>query len=240
MVEYPFLPYSPHRLSPEEMQHRAESFYRLLSQRRSVRHFAAEWVPRPLIAQAIATASTAPSGANRQPWTFVAISDGETKRRIRLAAEAEERISYEKGRMPREWREAVAHLKTDWHKPFLETAPWLVVVFEQTYGVDAQQQAFKNYYVKESVGIACGLFIAALHNMGLATLPHTPSPLSFLTTILARPANEKPFVLFPIGFPAADAEVPDQTRKALDQVAVWVEPPSARPPRGSNAPEVPQ
>ena len=123
--------------------------------------------------------------------------------------------------MPAEWREAIAHFKTDWHKPYLETVPWLVVAFEQTYGLDAQGARTKNYYVKESVGMACGLFIAALHNMGLATLTHTPSPMRFLSQILSRPSNEKPFVLFPIGYPAADAQVPDQPRKSLDEVSVW-------------------
>jgi nitroreductase len=205
------------------MSTRAQGFFQLMSQRRSVRHFSSDPVPRHLIEIAIATASTAPSGAHRQPWSFVAVSDTDTKRRIREAAEAEERISYEGGRMPLAWREALAPIGTDWHKPFLEIVPWIVVVFEHVHGVAPDGQASKNYYVKESVGIACGLFIAALHNMGLATLTHTPSPMAFLSEILQRPNHEKPYVLFPIGFPADEAVVPDLHRKTLNEVAVWKE-----------------
>jgi nitroreductase len=183
-------------------------------------------VPRDLIETAIATASTAPSGANRQPWQFVAIGDPDIKRRIRIAAEAEERLSYESGRMPPEWLAALAPLGTDWHKPFLEIVPWIVVVFEQTYGTGADGKRLKNYYVRESVGIACGIFVAALHNMGLATLTHTPSPMGFLSQILDRPPNEKPLVLFPIGYPAHNAQVPDQPRKTPDAVSVWIDKPA--------------
>jgi nitroreductase len=181
-------------------------------------------VPRECIELAIATASTAPSGAHRQPWRFVAVSDPAIKRRIRRAAEAEERRFYEGGRAPAEWLEALAPLGTGWRKPYLETAPWLVVVFEELHGVTASGQRRKNYYVKESVGIACGLFIAAVHYLGLATLPHTPSPMGFLGQILGRPANEKAYVLFPVGYPARDAQVPDLRRKAMEEVAVWFEP----------------
>ena len=203
------------------MLRRATKLYQLMSQRRSVRQFSSEAVSRKLIELAIATASTAPSGAHRQPWRFVAVSDSEIKRRIRAAAEAEERQSYEGGRMPPEWLEALAPLGTDWHKPYLETVPWIVVVFEEIYGRKADGGRRKNYYVKESVGIACGLFVVALHNMGLATLTHTPSPMGFLSEILGRPENEKPYVLFPIGYPADDATVPDLRRKSLDEVANW-------------------
>ncbi|RMH21564.1 MAG: nitroreductase family protein [Acidobacteria bacterium] len=226
MRRHPFIPYRPERLSLEESARRADAFYALMNARRSVRHFAPDPVPRRLIERAIETASTAPSGAHRQPWRFVAVSEPEIKRRIRVAAEAEEYKSYEGGRMPPEWLEALKPLGTDWRKPFLETVPWLVVVFEELYGIDASGGKRKNYYVQQSVGIACGLFIAALHHMGLATLTHTPSPMGFLRRILGRPKNERPFILFPIGYPAADAEVPDLRRKSLDEVAIW----DPRPP----------
>ena len=218
-----FVPYRPPRVGAAEMIGRARAEHAVLDARRSVRHFAPDPVPREAIAWAIRAASTAPSGAHRQPWTFVAVGDAETKRRIRVAAEKEEHESYEGGRMPAEWREALAPLGTDWRKPFLEIAPWLVVVFEQTWGVNPDGTRRKHYYVKESVGIACGLFIAALHRIGLATLTHTPSPMRFLAGILARPENEKPYILFPIGYPAPDAEVPDLRRKELEEVAKWIE-----------------
>ncbi|MGH9362902.1 MAG: nitroreductase family protein [Thermoanaerobaculia bacterium] len=200
---------------------RARAFYAAMDRRRSVRHFAPDPVPRELVELAIATASTAPSGAHRQPWTFVAVSDPALQREIRAAAEAEERESYLGGRMPTEWLEALAPLGTTWQKPFLETVPWIVVVFEQLWSPVPGGGKRKNYYPKESVGIACGLFIAALHQMGLATLTHTPSPMAFLSRLLDRPPNEKPFILFPIGYPAAGAEVPDLQRKPLAEVAVW-------------------
>lgn len=209
------------RVSTEETLERARRFYRAMDRRRSVRHFAPDPVPREAIELAIRTASTAPSGAHRQPWRFVAIDDPETKRAIRVAAEEEEYTSYEEGRMPPEWLEALAPLGTDWRKPFLETVPWIVVVFAELYGVEADGSKRKNYYVKESVGLACGLFIASLHRMGLATLTHTPSPMKFLNEILGRPENEKPFILFPVGYPAEGCEVPDLERKPLEDVAIW-------------------
>jgi nitroreductase len=190
--------------------------------RRSVRAFSEEPVPREAVEYAIRAASTAPSGAHRQPWTFVLVGGDEIKRQIRIAAEAEERMNYEGGRLPTQWREALEPLGTDWEKPFLETAPWLVVVFEQRYGTDEDGERSHNYYVKESVGIACGMFIAALHRIGLVTLTHTPSPMAFLTRILGRPSNERPYILFPVGYPAADAQVPDLTRKSLDEIMVEV------------------
>jgi iodotyrosine deiodinase len=211
-------------LAEEVMIARAHDLYREMSTRRSVRHFSSKPVPRECIELAIRTAATAPSGANRQPWRFVAVSDDGIKRKIREAAETEERLSYEGGRMPAEWLEALAPLGTDWHKPFLETVPWIVVVFEEIYQVGTEGQRLKSYYGKESVGIACGLFVVALHVMGLATLTHTPSPVAFLSKILGRPKNERPFILFPIGYPADDATVPDLTRKSLDEVAVWAAP----------------
>jgi nitroreductase len=151
----------------------------------------------------------------------VAVDDPAIKREIREAAEREEHESYVGGRMPEDWLEALAPLGTDWHKPFLEVAPWLVVVFAELYGVAPDGTKRKNYYVKESVGIACGLFVTAIHEMGLATLTHTPSPMRFLNEILGRPANEKPFILFPVGYPAAGCEVPDLARKGLAEVAIW-------------------
>ena len=219
-MDYPFVPYSPERYGSEEMAERAHVFYRSMNSRRSVRHFSEEPVPRELIDLAVATASTAPSGAHRQPWRFVLVGDRKTKASIRAAAEAEEKENYEGGRLPPDWQEALAPLGTDWRKPFLETAPWLVVVFEERYGINPDGTKRHNYYVKESVGIACGLFIAALHNMGLATLTHTPSPMRFLSKLLGRPASERPFVLFPVGFPAADCLVPDLERKPLSEVLI--------------------
>ena len=222
MKDHRFVPYAPPRISEPEMQCRAKAFFDLMDARRSVRQFAPDPVPRAFVELAIATASTSPSGAHRQPWTFVAISDPRLKRRIRVAAEGEERQSYEGGRMPGPWLDALAPLGTDWRKPFLEVAPWIVVVFEQSYGLDEDGNRCKNYYVKESVGMACGLFLAALHNMGLAALTHTPSPMGFLAEILDRPPNEKPCVLVPIGYPADDTRVPDLKRKEMSKVAVWV------------------
>jgi iodotyrosine deiodinase len=222
MSEHSFINYNLTRLVDEEMRRRADEFYELMSQRRSVRHFSSEEVPRELIERAIETASTAPSGAHRQPWRFVVIGDAEIKRQIRVAAEEEERISYESGRMPQEWLDALAPFGTNWEKPFLEVAPWIVLVFEEMYGTNPDGSQRKNYYVKESVGMACGLFIAALHNMGLAALTHTPSPMSFLSRILKRPPNEKPYVLIPIGYPADDAQVPLLKRKMMDDIATWL------------------
>ncbi len=221
------VPYRPPRLEPSEMEARADAFFLEMDRRRSVRAFSPDPVPRHLIEQAIRTASTAPSGAHQQPWTFVAVSDPETRRRIRFAAEAEERRSYE-SRMSEEWLEALAPLGTDWRKPYLETAPWLVVLFEQIHGRFPDGSHKKHYYARESVGIAAGIFITAVHHMGLATLTHTPSPMGFLTTILERPRSERPFVLFPVGYPADDATVPDLARKPLDEIAVF-DPPLADP-----------
>lgn len=217
----PRIPYDFERLAPEEMLRRARSFRDSMDRRRSVRDFAPDPVPRELIELAIETASTAPSGAHRQPWRFVAVDDPALKREIRIAAEREEHENYVGGRMPEDWQQALEPIGTDWHKPYLETAPWLVVVFQELWGVEPDGSKRKNYYVKESVGIACGLFVAALHQMGLATLTHTPSPMRFLSELLGRPANEKPLILFPVGYPAPGATVPDLERKPLEDVAVW-------------------
>lgn len=222
MEDPKFIPYRFNRRSLNEMQERASSFQSECESRRSVRHFKDDSVPRSLIESAIMTASTAPSGAHRQPWRFVATDDPDLKRQIRIAAEQEERISYEGGRMPDDWLETLRPLGTDWRKPFLETAPWVVVVFAEKHGFEPDGSIRKNYYVSESVGIACGLFIAALNNMGLCTLTHTPSPMKFLSTILQRPANEKPTILFPIGYPTDPCDVPDIQRKTLDEVSVFL------------------
>ncbi|MBT5754875.1 MAG: nitroreductase family protein [Acidimicrobiaceae bacterium] len=202
---------------------RATRFRDDLKHRRSVRMFASDPVPQRLIELAIETAATAPSGAHKEPWTFVAISSSDIKRQIREAAEEEERVNYLENRMNDEWQEALAPLGTDHHKEFLEIAPWIVVLFEQRYEQQADGQRRKNYYVKESCGIAAGLFVAALHNMGLATLTHTPSPMVFLTKLLGRPENERPFVMFPIGHPLPDTLVPDLARKDLDEVMVLLD-----------------
>jgi nitroreductase len=187
--------------------------------RRSVRHFSAEAAPYELVENAIATAATAPSGAHQQPWTFVVVSDPDLKRRIRRAAEEEERRSYE-SRMPDEWLEALRPLGTDWRKPHIEDAPFVIVVFEQVYGVAADGSKVKHYYVRESVGIAVGFLLASLHAAGLAALTHTPSPMAFLRDILDRPANERPYVLIPVGYPADGCTVPDLERKRLSDVLV--------------------
>jgi nitroreductase len=180
-------------------------------------------VPRELIETAIAAANTAPSGANRQPWHFAAVSDPAVKAEIRRGAEGEEREFYEGGRATEEWLKALAPLGTDWRKPFLEIAPWLVVVFKQIHAVGADGSKLTNYYVNESVGIACGLFIATIHRMGLATLTHTPQPMRFLTRILDRPDSERPYILFPVGYPHPDCEVPEISKKSPSDVATWFE-----------------
>ncbi len=216
------IPYHPRSVPVEEAQAIADAVYEEMNSRRSVREFSEAPVPRTIIEQAIRCASTAPSGAHQQPWTFVLIGDPEMKRRIRIAAETEERENYEGGRLPPHWKQDLEPLGTDWRKPFLESVPWIVVVFEQRYGTRPDGSRQHHYYVKESVGIACGLFIDALHRMGLSTLTHTPSPMAFLRELLGRPESERPFVLFPIGYAADDCEVPDLERKPLDQIMVEV------------------
>jgi iodotyrosine deiodinase len=217
------------RLSPEEQRRRCQQFCERIATRRTVRDFSHEPVPFEIVRRSIAAATSAPSGANRQPWQFVVVSDPAVKREIRAAAEVEEKESYER-RMPEEWLEALAPLGTDWHKPFLETAPYLIAVFRKDWepapvsgGVDdGTVVKRKNYYVSESVGIACGFLIAALHLSGLATLTHTPSPMGFLNRILNRPPHEKPYLLIPVGYPASDARVPVIEKKRLEDVIVVV------------------
>jgi len=209
------------RLTLEESRARVRALRDRLRRRRSVRDFSPDPVPLDLVDTAIEAAASAPSGANRQPWRFVVVRDPETKRRIREGAEAEEREFYERRATP-EWLADLAPLGTDWRKPFLETAPVLVVMFaidwEAGRGRDGAQMRRKSYYVQESVGIAAGMLLAALHSAGLATLTHTPSPMGFLGRILDRPNNERPFLLIPVGYPAPDATVPDIRKKSLDDV----------------------
>ena len=212
-----FTPLQFERLPPEVSVERARAFYEAMRTRRSVRAFSPEPIPEEVLDLAIATAGTAPSGAHRQPWRFVVVTDPALKRQIREAAEAEERAFYEH-RATDEWLEALAPLGTDANKPFLEVAPALIVVFREDSGVGPRGELIKNYYVQESVGLAVGLLLASLHQAGLATLTHTPSPMAFLAQLLGRPANERPFVLIPVGYPAPDAQVPALTRKPLDQI----------------------
>jgi nitroreductase len=210
-VEYPI----------EEMQARCAEFLAEMRRRRTVRHFSERAVPRELIAACLQTAATAPSGANQQPWHFVVVSDLAIRRQLRAAAEAEEREFYTRRATP-EWLAALAPLGTDADKPFLEHAPYLIAIFAQTYGVSAEGERVKHYYVSESVGIATGLLIAALHHAGLATLTHTPSPMGFLSQILDRPANEKPFLLLVTGFPEEGAQVPQISKKSLDEFVTFI------------------
>lgn len=185
-----------------------------------MRDFSEREVPREIIEQCLLAAGTAPSGANRQPWHFVAVSDPEVKSRIREAAEEEEREFYE-NRATEEWLEALEPLGTSPEKPFLETAPWLIAVFSESYGLTSGGEKVRNYYVRESVGIATGMLVTAVHHAGLVSLTHTPSPMGFLNEILGRPDNERPFLLLVVGFPAEDAEVPDISKKSLDEIATF-------------------
>jgi iodotyrosine deiodinase len=216
-----FIPLDFERLSEEDSRARAVALRDLLRRRRSVRDFSPDPVPLDVIDAAIEAAGSAPSGANRQPWRFVVVRDPETRRRIREGAEAEEKEFYERRATPA-WLADLAPLGTDWRKPFLETAPVLVVVFaldwELDVGADGVERRRKNYYVQESVGIASGMLLVALHSAGLATLTHTPSPMGFLGRILERPRNERPFLLIPVGYPAAAATVPDIRKKSLDEI----------------------
>ena len=219
-----FVPLDFERLSKDEQAKRSQAFLDVMRKRRTVRHFSPDGVPLELITNAIETANTAPSGAHQQPWRFVVVRDPKVKHTIRVAAEEEERENYER-RFPDEWKRLLARLGTDWHKDFLDDAPYLIVVFEVDYGIEPGDEALglperkvKHYYVRESVGIAVGLLIASLHQAGLAMVTHTPSPMGFLAEILGRPRNEKPFLLLPVGYPTPNCNVPDLQRKQLDEI----------------------
>jgi len=217
-----FVPLGREPVSDDEVLRRARAFHRAIASRRTVRDFSDRPVAREVIEACLEAAGTAPSGANLQPWTFVAVSDADVKRRIREAAEAEEKEFYER-RAPQAWLEALRPLGTDWRKPFLETAPWLIAVFVRKYGVDDEGERIPHYYALESVGLATGFLIAAAHMAGLASLTHTPSPMGFLNEVLDRPDHERPFLLLVVGHPAPDARVPDIGRKGLEAIARFME-----------------
>ncbi|MCB0706075.1 MAG: nitroreductase family protein [Saprospiraceae bacterium] len=213
-----FIPYSGPQFEEQEMVERAEHFYKYMNKRRSVREYSDKPVPRELVEHLILTAGTAPSGAHKQPWTFCLVSDPEIKKAIRIAAEEEEYENYN-GRMSESWKQDLEPFATDWHKPFLEIAPWLIVIFKKPYDL-INGEKHKNYYVNESVGLAAGFLISAIHQAGLVTLTHTPSPMNFLQDILKRPENERAFLLLPVGYPKEGVEVPNLDRKGLNEIMV--------------------
>jgi len=217
---YTFITYAKQTFPAEEMMQRSEDFYKWINERRTVREFADKPVSKEVIENIIITASTAPSGAHKQPWTFCVVTEPTLKKQIRSAAEKEELESYS-GRMPEEWLNDLRPLQTDWKKEFLETAPYLIIVFKRSYELEDKGHKHPNYYVTESCGIACGFLLAAIHHAGLAALTHTPSPMSFLSKILNRPENEKPFLLIPVGYPAEECWVPDLQRKPLEKIIAW-------------------
>lgn len=217
---HPFRDLSFTRMDPGEMRRRARETYEEMDRRRTVRAFSPDPVPRELIEHAVRSAGTAPSGAHQQPWTFVVVADPALKARIREVAEEEEREFYEE-RAPREWLDALAPLGTDFVKTHITDAPYVVVLFRHIYGVGPDGSRRTLYYTQESCGIAAGFFISAVHRIGLATLTHTPSPMGFLSELLGRPENEKPYLLLPVGYPAPDARVPDFGRKPLEEICVW-------------------
>jgi nitroreductase len=222
MVEPVFHPLPGYQeYSVEEMQRRSAEFCAEMQRRRTVRHFSTRPVPRPIIEDCLRAAASAPSGANMQPWKFVVVTNPEVKRQIRVAAEKEEREFYTR-RAPVEWLNALAQLGTDEHKPYLETAPYLIVIFEQIYGMTPDGRKIKHYYSNESVGIATGLLIAAVHHAGLVSLTHTPSPMDFLNVILRRPPNERPFLILVVGYPAEDAVVPEIGKKVLEEICTFL------------------
>lgn len=217
---YPFVSYRKETYNDLEMAKRSAEFYQWMNKRRTVRDFSDKPVTPAVIQDILLTASTAPSGAHKQPWTFCVISDPSLKKQIRMAAELEEKESYE-NRMSEEWLEDLAPLQTDWQKPFLETAPYLIAVFKRSYEFTNGGKKKQNYYVTESCGIACGFLLTAIHHAGLVALTHTPSPMNFLTRILNRPENEKPYLLIPVGYPLEECWVPSLSRKPLEEIAVW-------------------
>lgn len=221
MAKYEFVPLQDYRrYAEDEMKARAKAFADDAHRRRTIREFSDEPVPREIIENCIRAAGSAPSGANKQPWHFVVVSDADVKHQIRVAAEAEEHDFYTR-RAPEAWLEVLAPLGTDEKKLFLESAPYLIVVFEERYAVSPSGENIKNYYTQESVGIATGILITAVHNAGLVSLTHTPSPMGFLNVVLDRPANERPFLVLVVGFPADKAKVPKITRKAAGDIMTF-------------------
>jgi len=215
-----FIPFTKESLSNDEMIARSKQFYLEMNKRRSIRFFSSKTFPKEIIENIVLTAGTAPSGANKQPWTYVIVDDPVLKKQIREAAEHEEKEFYD-NRITEEWRDDLSHLGTGWEKPYLEIAPYLIVAFKQDYGLDKQGNKSKHYYVNESMGISLGLLITAIHNAGLVTLTHTPNPMTFIRDILNRPKNEKPVVILPVGFPSSDAVVPNIYRKKLEEILIW-------------------
>ncbi len=217
---FPFTTYSKKTFASTEILSRAANFYTWMDERRSVRDFSDKPVAKEVIERILLTASTAPSGAHKQPWSFCVVSNIEIKKQIRIAAEKEEYESYN-NRMPEEWKKDLLPLQTDWKKEFLEIAPYLIIVFKKSYDFDTDGNKTNTYYANESCGIACGFLLAAIHNAGLAALTHTPSPMNFLGKVLNRPMNEKPFLLVPVGYAAEECWVPDIKRKELKEVSEW-------------------
>jgi len=211
-----FIPYSRPYIDQDQMQEICNNEFSFMNERRTVRDFSNKMVKKEIIEKIVQIASTAPSGANKQPWTYCLVQNPDVKKEIRVAAEKEERENYE-SRMSEEWKEDIAHLGTDWNKPFLEIVPWLIVVFKKAYDINEDDSQSKNYYVNESVGLSCGFLLAAIHKAGLVALTHTPSPMNFLGKILNRPSNERPFLLIPVGYPDCDAKVPDISRKSVSE-----------------------
>ena len=224
---YPFASYSKETFSGQEMMQRSNEFYGWMDKRRTVRDFSDKPVPKEVIENILLTASTAPSGAHKQPWTFCVVTDSNIKKQIRTEAEKEEYESYN-GRMTEEWKADLLPLQTDWKKEFLELAPYIIIVFKRSYEVESKSDGdqhtlykHQNYYVTESCGIACGFLLTAIHHAGLAALTHTPSPMNFLSKVLNRPENEKPYLVIPVGYPADECWVPDLQRKSIDKIAAW-------------------
>jgi len=217
---FPFISYHKETYPANEMIGKSKAFYEWMDIRRTVRDFSDQPVPKQVIENIILTASTAPSGAHKQPWTFCVVSDAGIKKQIREAAEKEEYESYN-GRMSEEWKNDLAPLQTGWQKPFLEMAPYLIIIFSRSYELETNNHKHQNYYVKESCGIACGFLLTAIHHAGLAALTHTPSPMNFLARLLKRPENEKPYLLVPLGYPANECYVPQLKRKALQDIREW-------------------
>ena len=218
---FPYISYRKKTYEINEMVVRCQLFLEWMNTRRTVRDFSNKSIPENIIENIILSASTAPSGAHKQPWTFCVVKNPEVKKQIRIAAEKEEKESYE-NRMTDEWIRDLQPIGTDWHKPVLETAPYLIVVFKRSYELENNNYKHQNYYVTESCGIACGFLLTAIHDAGLVSLTHTPSPMNFLSKILKRPENEKPFLLIPVGYPAEECWVPDLKRKDISEICVWI------------------